>query len=274
MSEGQDLQNNQDTEREFSGSSSSAIYDAPLSWVALFGALLAVGSLIPVIVYPGGGGYSSLSNTVLFVLAGFILGPWAGLVAGLIGGLIGLFIAPGAFPLGLVDVFLVAGLQCMLGGLLAKRWKTYLLVWWIFNLATVWVFPYRWPGPSQGFETPVGFAYIISYWWVILGFLLWLVFAKTKIGGWVSRGRKIYQQFAAYIIASYAAITSMYGLYGQFYYYLLKYPIERTITENYLTGPLFMITAIIQGIVAALVFRALWRTGLRKVPGSLLEETS
>jgi hypothetical protein len=274
MSEGQNLQNNQDTEREFSGSSSSAIYDAPLSWVALFGALLAVGSLIPVIVYPGGGGYSSLSNTVLFVLAGFILGPWAGLVAGLIGGLIGLFIAPGAFPLGLVDVFLVAGLQSMLGGLLAKRWKTYLLVWWIFNLATVWVFPYRWPGPSQGFETPVGLAYITSYWWVILGFLLWLVFANTKLGVWVSRERKIYQQFAAYSIASYTAITSMYGLYGQFYYYLLKYPIERTITENYLTGPLFMVTAIVQGIVAALVFRALWRTGLRKVPGSLLEETS
>ena len=188
--------------------------------------------------------------------------------------MIGLFIAPAAFPLGLVDVILVGGIQCLLGGLLAKKWKTYLFAWWIFNLATVWIFPYRWPGHSQGFENPVGFAYIASYWWVILGFVLWLVYAYTNFGNWVSKGKKIYQQFAAFIVASYVAITGMYGLYGQFYYYLLKYPIERTITENYLTAPLFIATAVIQGLVAALVFRAFWRTGLRKVPGSLLEETS
>ena len=65
MSENHEIQEKEPEEREFSGSSSSAIYDAPLSWVALFGALLAVGSLIPIIVYPGGGGYSSLSNTIL-----------------------------------------------------------------------------------------------------------------------------------------------------------------------------------------------------------------
>jgi hypothetical protein len=100
------------------------------------------------------------------------------------------------------------------------------------------------------------------------------VYANTKFGQWISQGKKVYQQFAAYIVASYAALTGFYGLYGQSYYYLLKYPLERTITENYLTGPLFIATAVIQGIVAALVFRALWRTGLRKVPGSLLEETS
>lgn len=274
MSDQNDVHDEINEEREFSGSSSSAIYDAPLSWVALFGALLAVGSLVPIIVYPGGGGYSSLSNTVLFVLAGFILGPWAGLVAGLIGGAIGLFIAPGAFPLGLVDVVLAAGLQCLLGGLMAAKWRKFLIVWWLLNLITIWIFPYRWPGPAQGFETPTGFTYIASYWWILVGFLLLFVWAYTPVGKWVYKGEKIFRQGIGFVLASYVALTGFYGLYGNTYYYLLKYPIERTITENYLTAPLYMITAVIQGIVAAVVFRAFWRTGLRKVPGSLLDETS
>ena len=37
-------------------------------------------------------------------LAGMILGPWAGAIAGLIGGLIGMFISPGSYPLGFIDV--------------------------------------------------------------------------------------------------------------------------------------------------------------------------
>ena len=274
MSENKEVQPSGGEEREFTASSSSAIYDAPLSWVALFGALLAVGSLVPVIVYPGGGGYSSLSNTVLFVLTGFVLGPWAGLVAGLIGGLIGLFIAPAAFPLGFVDVFLVGGFQCMLGGLIAMKWKKYMFIWWIFNLATIFFFPYRWPGASQGFETPTEPAYLGSYWWVGLGLVIWLLFAYTPFGDWVKQGKKAYMQVLGFVGASYAAITSFYGLYGNTYYYLLKYPIERSIIENHATGPLFMVTGVAQGIVALLVFRALWRTGLRKVPGSLLEETA
>jgi hypothetical protein len=261
-------------EREFSASSSSSIYDAPLSWVALFGALLAVGSLVPIIVYPGGGGYSSLSNTVLFVLAGFVLGPWAGLVAGLIGGAIGLFIAPAAFPLGLVDVVLVAGLQSMLGGLLAKKYKRLLAVWWVLNILIIWIYPYRWPGSAQGFETPAGGAYIVSYWWVFLGLVLWLVWLFTPLGQWVNKGQRAYLQVISFIVASYVAITSFYGLYGNSYYYLLKYPLERAIVENHATGPLFIASGIAQGIVAVVVFRALWRTGLRKVPGSLLEETT
>jgi len=274
MSENKEGQGAGGEEREFRASSSSAIYDAPLSWVALFGALLAVGSLVPVIVYPGGGGYSSLSNTILFVLTGFVLGPWAGLVAGLIGGLIGLFIAPAAFPLGFVDVFLVAGLQCWLGGLMAMKWKKYMFLWWIFNLATVFVFPYRWPGASGGFETPTEPAYLTSYWWIALGFVFWLLWAYTPFGDWVKQGKKAYLQILAFIVGSYAALTASYGLYGNYYYFLLKYPLERTITENYLTAPLFMVTAVAQGIVILVVFRALWRTGLRKVPGSLMEETA
>jgi hypothetical protein len=274
MSENKDVQGSGGEEREFSASSSSAIFDAPLSWVALFGALIAVGSLVPVIVYPGGGGYSSLSNTVLFVLTGFVLGPWAGGIAGIIGGLIGMFIAPAAFPLGFVDVFLVAGLQAMLGGLIAMKWKKYMFVWWIINFAILVIFPYRWPGPSQGFENPPEPAYLASLWWVVLGFVFWLAWAYTPFGDWVKKGGKGYQQVLGLIVGTYAGLTAFYGPYGNTFYYVLKYPIERAITENHLTAPLFFITAIAQGIVAMVVFRALWRTGLRKVPGSLLEETS
>src|SRR3989304_733929 len=108
-------------EREFARSPMSSIRGAPLSWVALFGALTGVGSLIPVVAYPMGGGYASLSTIVLFPVTGLFLGPWAGLVAGLIGGIIGMFVAPGAYPMGPMDVALSGAMAPFVVGLLARR---------------------------------------------------------------------------------------------------------------------------------------------------------
>jgi hypothetical protein len=93
-------------DREFSGRGMASIFGAPISWIALFGALMGALSIVPMIFYPFGGGFASAGMIIFGPMSGLVLGPWAGAVAGLVGGLIGMFISPGSYPLGLIDVFL------------------------------------------------------------------------------------------------------------------------------------------------------------------------
>lgn len=260
-------------EREFARSPMSSILGAPLSWVALFGALTGVGSLIPILTYAGGGGYASLSTIVLFPMTGLFLGPWAGLVAGLIGGIIGMFIAPGAFPMGPLDVIFSGALVAFVVGLVARRWRWLMLAWWIFGILLVFFFPYRVPGQAQGFAPPPEPAYMLSYWFAWVGFLIWLIWAFTPLGTWIHRGKPAWKQIVGFLLGSYAGITAHYPIYTQPYNYALKWPPELTISSNLATFPLYAISMVILGLVAFGLFRALWRTGLRRVPGSLLDES-
>jgi hypothetical protein len=93
-------------EREFTGKGMATMFGAPISWIALFGALMGALSIVPMIFYPFGGGFASAGMIIFGPMAGLILGPWAGAIAGVIGGLIGMFISPGSYPLGFIDVLL------------------------------------------------------------------------------------------------------------------------------------------------------------------------
>ena len=261
-------------EREFERSSMSSILGAPLSWVALMGALCGVGSLIPILPYAGGGGYASLSTIVLFPITGLLLGPWAGFVAGLIGGIIGLFIAPGAFPMGPLDVIFSGAMVPLVIGLLARRWRWVMLGWWVFGILLVIIFPYRIPGQAQGFAPPPEPAYMLSYWWVWVGLIVWIVWAFTPIGSWVYRGQPLLKQIVGFMVAVYAGLCAHYPIYTQPYVYALKWPPELTITQNLASVVLYVISMVLLGLVAFGLFRALWRTGLRRIPGSLLDESS
>ena len=259
-------------EREFTGSSLSSIFGGPLSWVAMFGALTAVGSLIPVLVYPLGGGYYSLSHVLLFPLAGYLLGPWAGFIAAGIGATIGLFIAPGAYPLGVIDVVLFGAIFGLSYGLLARRWRALMLIWWLFSFPIIFIFPYRWPGPAQGFSPPAEPAYSLSWSWFALVFLIWLVWAYSPLGYWVGRNRKFPLQIVGFILTSLMGGVLPNGIGGALYYYVLKKPVQVAILENWQSLPLFA-AAIVIGVVVFALFQALGRTGLRRVSGSLFDET-
>ena len=93
-------------ERVFEAVSAAGIFGAPISWVALVGALMGALAIVPFIFYPFGGGFMSAGMGVFGPIGGMLLGPWAGAIAGFIGGFIGMMISPGAYPLGFVDVFL------------------------------------------------------------------------------------------------------------------------------------------------------------------------
>ena len=258
-------------EKEYTGSSASSIFGGPLSWVAAFGALTAIGSMVPIIIYPMGGGYYSLSQLLLFPLAGYMLGPWAGFVACGVGASIGLFIAPAAYPLGVIDALLYGAIFGISYGLLSRRWRYYSLVLWILSFPLIYIFPYRWPGAAAGFAPPTSPAYLISWSYYLVIFVVWAIWAFTPLHRWVRTDRKIALRIAGFIIASLAGSGLPTGFGGVAYYFILKKPIEIAILENWQSVPLYA-AAVIVGLVVFAVFQSLGRTGLRRVPGSLFEE--
>ncbi len=274
MSEEQIRRENSQEEREFASSPMASLLGAPLSWVALFGALTGVGSMIPVIFYVGGGGYASLSTIVLFAVAGYMLGPWAGAAAGLIGGVIGLFIAPAAFPFGPIDIFVAGVMPALASGLMARKSRWAALVVWIIGWAMVILLPYRLPGEAGGFAPPPEPAYILSYWYSILGFVMWLVWAFTPVGEWIYRDKPVAKQVAGFLWVAWLGTTLLNVTWVPPQYYLLQLPAEGGIAMNHASFPLYLIASVIQGVIVFGLFRAVLRTGLRRVPGSLLDEAA
>jgi hypothetical protein len=92
------------------------IFGTPIAWIAVYGALIGVTSLVPVLPYAGGGGFWPLA-TPLAGIAPLILGPVGGIVAAVVGGIIGMFIAPPAYPLGIIDAVSVVVLPAIFVGL-------------------------------------------------------------------------------------------------------------------------------------------------------------
>jgi hypothetical protein len=153
-------------ERDFAGRGMARIFGAPISWVALFGALMGALSIVPMIFYPFGGGFASAGMVVFGPLSGVILGPWAGAIAGIIGGLIGMFISPASYPLGIVDVFLSGAFLPLAWGLSHPRYRKIFIPVFIIAFLLHLVIPYIWPGPAGGFDAINIGSYLLSFIWV------------------------------------------------------------------------------------------------------------
>jgi len=136
----------QTEERRFDSKSAASIFGAPVSWVALYGALIGALSIVPYIFYSTGTGFTSAGMAIFGPISGIILGPWAGLVAGTIGGVVGMMISPAAYPLGFVDVILSGSLLPLYWGLFAPKFYKWLLVFVPINFLLYYFVPYYWPG--------------------------------------------------------------------------------------------------------------------------------
>ena len=156
----------------------ASIFGAPLSWIAIFGAILGATGIIPLIYYMEGGAVFPLA-TALLPVTGLVLGPFAGAVAGLIGGIIGLFINPAAFATGVLGIFDGWILPPLAAGLVANRKWYWLVPLWIVGSVLFMFVPYAWPGPAGGFP-----AFDPNMWqgiaWVTGGGLLWTVVLGYK----------------------------------------------------------------------------------------------
>ena len=262
-------------EEEFERRGLATIVGAPISWTALFGAICGVTSLIPFYFYVTGGGYISLGSGLFMPLAGQVLGPWAGTIAAFVGGLVGMFIAPGAFPLGLIDILLSAAIIALSAGLMTKKWRWLFLIWWIINLVLIFVYPFRVPGAAAGFAPPEEPAYTLSWWYVFVGFVVWLILGPLTtnlLGKWASKDSTVALRTISLILIGFIGRTSMQPLWALPYYHILEWPQDWVVFDNAVSLPTYILNWVATGLLALVVFRALWRARLRRVPGSLVAE--
>ena len=255
--------------QEYKARGLATIFGAPLSWVALFGALIGALSIVPMIFYIFGGGFASAGMIVFGPLAGLVLGPWAGLVAGVIGGLIGMFISPGSYPLGLVDVFLSGGFLPLFWGLAHPRFRKIYVPLAVVLIVWMGIMPYNWPGPAGGFEQadPI---YLLSFAWAPVGLIVYLIFQQLALK-WIESpvtGR----QLVGYLLYMFPPLTSWMIIWQNPYKIMLKFPLEVGRWESINTWWAYLPAMLAaSSIVSWLVVRALKRSGLDVVSGSLLE---
>jgi len=258
-------------ERDFAGRGMARIFGAPISWVALFGALMGALSIVPMIFYPFGGGFASAGMVVFGPLSGVILGPWAGAIAGIIGGLIGMFISPASYPLGIVDVFLSGALLPLAWGLAHPRYRKIFIPVYIIAMVIHFVIPYIWPGAAGGFETVSPVSYFLSFIWMPIGFVVYLVAQERFLKA--MNTPSIQKRLLFTILYMFAPLCLWISPWLWAYFVFLHYPGELASLNNAVSWYFYILPIMVaSGVVAALLVRALEQSGLPRVKGSILDQ--
>jgi thiamine transporter ThiT len=257
-------------ERKFEAKSAVAIFGAPISWVALFGALIGALALVPFLFYINGGGFMSAGMGVFGPLAGVMLGPWAGFVAGFIGGLIGMMISPASYPLGIVDVILSGALLPLVWGLMQPRYHKLLLVVYPLMALGMWLIPYHFPGAAGGFTPAQEPNWFLAINWVWVGLVAFLLGAPLAWRMFQSPNRTtslIGLLFNMYLAA---ALWCMPWVFP--WAWLLKYPYELAYASALIQwlNPIIVET-IAASAIAFFLLRAARKGNLRVVPRSWLD---
>jgi hypothetical protein len=245
---------------------------ASIAWVTLYGALCGVTSLIPVFPYVGGGGYVPL-QTMFSAIAPMLLGWWGGVAAATVGGVIGMFIAPAAFPLQLVDVFLTGTLPAFAVGLMMNANKHGLLavIWCVVVGIFGTLFPFYVPGSAAGFAQPtnsITYFLMVAFYWLIPLLIVISPLGRKMMPEWVRGTDRKYKYIGI-------ALTFITGLFTWFlpwslpYWYVFQY--EPSVGVATLLGymwwtPLF---ALAITIITVPLIEALRRSGLPKIPGAI-----
>jgi hypothetical protein len=253
-------------------SKSMRIGGASIAWVTLYGALCGVTSLIPVFPYVGGGGYVPL-QTMFSAIAPILLGSWGGIVAATVGGVIGMFIAPAAFPLQLVDVFLTGTLPAFSVAIMVnanKRWLV-AVAWSILVGVIGTLFPFYVPGASAGFAqpaNPVVYFLLVAYYWAIPLILLLTPIGRRLVPEW-SRGDDRSKKYLGLFLAFIIGLFTWFLPWSLPYWYVYQY--EPSMGVATLIGymwwvPLF---SLVIAIIAVPLVEAMRRSGLPKIPGAV-----
>jgi len=259
-----------EVDREFTGRGMASIFGAPISWIALFGALMGALSIVPMIFYPFGGGFASAGMIIFGPMAGIILGPWAGAIAGLIGGLIGMFISPGSYPLGLIDVMLSGTLLPIFWGLAKPYYHKFYIPWTVLWIVYYLFVPFYLPGKAAGFGEVRQPMYTLSFIWGPLGLIFLILMQKTLLKWMKDPGTG--KRLAGYILYMVGPTSAWLLPWIGVYFWILKYPPQTAELNNWVSWYFYIIPiSIATGIVGMLLIRALEKSGLRRVPGSILD---
>ena len=244
----------------------ATIGGAPISWVALMGALLGGGTIIPLVYYIEGGGYHSLSYA-LIALNSCILGPYGGAVAAIIGGIIAMFLAPGAASGQLWSVLWDYAMPALMAGFIINRkWKWCLPVW-IGGFIVYNTIPWYWPGPPA-FPNPPQPFYFLSGWWDYLSIVWLLVLGRNIIPEWIRSDDKKKMAFAlAFLHWTAAQMSHLWG--WSYWVTLFVMPPELVaIIQGFSVPWERAVLMVVSAIIGVPVLRALKRSGLRRIPTS------
>ena len=252
-------------------STTSQIGGVSIAWVTLFGALLGVTGLVPIFPYVGGGGYVPLT-TPLAAIAPLLLGPVGGVVSALVGGLIGMFIAPAAYPLQIVDIFLNAALPALFVALMIRDdryWKINVPLFVVIGLAG-WLVPFYVPGASAGFgkaPEPLYFLMAALYWVVPL------VIAVTPLGTrliprWVTSANRR-QRYGGVFLAVLGAMFIWWLPWTRPYWYLFDFSAELGVATHIAYSWWVPALSAITAVITIPIVEALERSGLPKITGAI-----
>jgi hypothetical protein len=206
-------------------------------------------------------------------MAGLVLGPWAGTIAGFIGGLIGMFISPGSYPLALGDVMLSGALLPLFWGLAKPYYRKYYIPFTILWIVYYFLTPFYIPGQAAGFDAVRQPMYTLSFIWGPLG-LIWLFFMQKTLLKWMKdpgTGKRL----LGYILYMVGPCSAWLLPWIGVYFWALHYPPQTAELNNWVAWYFYIVPiSVVTGIVAMLLLRALEKSDLRRVPGSILDSNT
>ena len=249
--------------------SAARVYGVPIAWVAIYGALCGATSLLPLFPYVGGGGYLPLC-VAFEAIAPLIMGP-AGIVAAIIGGIIGMFIAPAAYPLGLLDVLLTGVLPSVFVTLTINNHRLWPLTAITFAAmgALLEVFPHYIPGPAAGFTPPPQpiYAAFSAFYWVP-----WLIIMISPLGikyipKWAREtGPK---RYVGVLLAVLCGMMIWIIPWWLPYWYMFSYTPALCIAVFAAYSWWVPALSVVISIISVPILEGLSRSGLPKVPGGI-----
>ncbi|MDD5466385.1 MAG: hypothetical protein PHS96_01125 [Anaerolineales bacterium] len=251
--------------------STNRIGGVSIAWVTLYGALCGVTSLVPIFPYIGGGGYVPLT-TPLSAIAPLLLGPVGGVAAALVGGVIGMFIAPAAYPLQVVDIFLNAGLPAIFVALMLKNarwWKVTVPLFIVLGILG-WLVPFYVPGAAAGFgkvPEPLYFIMAAIYW------LPSTIIAATPLGTrlmpeWVVSSNRV-RRYGGVFLTVLAALFVWWLPWTRPYWYLFNFSAELGVATHLAYSWWVPTLSAITAVITIPIVEALERSGLPKIEGAI-----
>jgi hypothetical protein len=188
-------------------------------------------------------------------------------MAAIIGGVIGMFVSPGMFPLGLLDVLLTGILPALFVALIVNTDNN---IDWLLSIIAIiitgiffLVFPYVWP-TIPGEIPDIGYFLSTLVFWVP-----WLIIIFTPlrkmIPEWArSDDRKM--KYIGTVISVLIGMELFYYWWGAPYWYIFTYPVALAFAANLGYSIYWPFLAIVTGIIAIPIIEALQRSGLPRIP--------
>lgn len=253
----------------------SYIMGTPIAWIAAYGALVGVTSFIPLLPYPGGNGYWPLA-VVLASAGPLFLGPIPGIISAFVGGLIGMFIAPGAYPLGIFDAFQVATIPAIMVGLTLnsgpKKWVAIYAAVLAISVASFYTVLYVYPCVpclSGGWAPidPSQYGSVIMYYWLLPAIVMLSPLGTKYIYNW-ARSSNTRNRFLGLFLGTWMGFNLFY-LTPTFwsFWIIYQYPAALLWFQAAFVYVWYMpLFALLTTIIAAPIATALGKSGMAKPP--------